>query len=276
MPEENIPQEPGAGAETDPLSQQEVVVLQPGDSRAQKIGKAIASQTANDILHLLQNRLMTATDLSEDLKIPMGTVKYHIENLLDAGLLEVREKKYSVKGREVKVYGLKDQLLIVAPKVQNIRSILLKYASLFGIIGLASLAAYSLLPLVARTGRETREAFPRFDGASAGAGALNATAPTTAPSAIDTSEVAIQVAKSAEVTTAPASIPFPSEEITSATIQEAHDTCSTMGYSMLPTPEMDAVSSGVSVEPVLAFFLGGCLVIAILLLYEVAVWRRNK
>ncbi len=276
MPDGDLPREPGAGAETDPRSHQEVVVLQPGDSRAQKIGKAIASQTANDILLLLQNRLMTATDLSETLKIPMGTVKYHIENLLDAGLLEVREKKYSVKGREVKIYGLKDQLLIVAPKVQNIRSILLKYASLFGIIGLASLAAYSLLPLAARTGGETREAFSGLDGAGSGAGALNATASTTAPSAVETSEVAIQVAKSAEVTSAPASIPFPSEEITSAMVQEAHGTCSTTGYSMQPTPEMDAVFSGVPVEPVLAFFLGGCLVIAVLLLYEVAVWRKNR
>ncbi|MDD1715716.1 MAG: helix-turn-helix domain-containing protein [Methanolinea sp.] len=273
MPDGDLTQEPPAGAEADSLSKQEVVVLQPGDERAQKIGKAIASQTANDILHMLQNRLMTATDLAESLKIPMGTVKYHIENLLDAGLLEVRERKYSVKGREVKVYGLKDQLLIVAPKVQNIRSILLKYASLFGIIGLASLAAYSFLPLVARTGGETRQAFHEMDGA--GAGALNASAPATTPSPGDTS-VIFQASKSTEIVSGPVSPPFPTEEITSASAPGANEACSTAGHSILPTPELNAVAAGFPVEPILAFFLGGCVVIAILLLYEVVVWRKNK
>lgn len=274
MPDGDLSREPAAGAESGPLPDQEVVVLQPGDERAQKIGKAIASQTANDILHILQNRLMTATDLADGLKIPMGTVKYHIENLLDAGLLEVRERKYSVKGREVKVYGLKEQLLIVAPKGQNIRSILLKYASLFGIIGLASLAAYSFLPLAARTGGESREAFSGLKGASPGAGALNATASTMTPSVGDTA-LMVQT-KGAVVTSAPASVPFPSEEITSAAVQEAHDLCSTAGYWVLPSPGMEGASAGIAAEPVLAFFLGGCLVIAVLLLYEVAVWRKNR
>lgn len=45
----------------------------------------------------------------------MTTVKYHVENLLDAGLISVAETRYSVKGREVKLYSLTNQLLIVAP-----------------------------------------------------------------------------------------------------------------------------------------------------------------
>ncbi|NYT07631.1 MAG: helix-turn-helix transcriptional regulator, partial [Methanomicrobiales archaeon] len=125
----------------------DVIVLQPGDERAQKIGKAIASQTANDILHILSQGPKTASDLTGLLNIPMGTLKYHIDNLLEAGLVEIAETKYSVKGREVKVYRLKDQLVIVAPKMTNIRSILMKYASLFAIVIVASMAMLAILPL---------------------------------------------------------------------------------------------------------------------------------
>lgn len=194
----------------------EVVVLQPGDERAQKIGKAIASQSANDILHALQERPKTAGDLASALSMPMGTVKYHLENLLDAGLLEVRETRYSVKGRQIKVYGIKDQLLIVAPRVQNIRSILLKYATLFGIIVLASIAGYAMLPIM------------------------------TAPAGMGGEDVAR----------------FQEEKA--------------IGIMSEPSPAAGVLPQGIAPDPVLAFFIGGCLVIVILFIYEVAVWRRRK
>jgi len=207
--------DPGALSPTE-----EVIVLQPGDERAQKIGKAIASQSANDILHALQERPKTAGELTSSLAMPMGTVKYHLENLLDAGLLEVRETRYSVKGREIKVYGLKDQLLIVAPRIQNVRSILLKYATLFAIVILATLVGYALLPFV------------------------------TAPQGM-----------------------WGGGESETATFQAEKD----IGTLAAPAPmRADNTDQGVFFDPILAFFLGGCFIILILFLYEVAVWRKQK
>jgi Predicted transcriptional regulator len=129
-----------------------VVVLEPGDERAQKIAKAMASQTASDILTLLATGAKSLTDITEQLKIPLTTAKYHAENLLDAGLITISQTKYSVKGREVKMYALTDQLLIVAPKQTNIRSLLLKYTSLFGIVVAGTLAVIGLAPLLAGQG----------------------------------------------------------------------------------------------------------------------------
>jgi len=125
-----------------------VVVLEPGDERAQKIAKAMASQTANDILTLLATGTKSLTDITEQLNIPLTTAKYHTENLLDAGLIIVSETRYSIKGREVKMYSLTDQLLIVAPKQTNIRALLLKYSSLFGIVIAGTLAIFALGPLL--------------------------------------------------------------------------------------------------------------------------------
>jgi len=135
-----------------------VVVLEPGDERAQKIAKAMSSQTAGDILTLLAAGPKSLTDITEQLRIPLTTTKYHTENLLDAGLITVAQTKYSVKGREVKMYALTDQLLIVAPKQTNIRSLLLKYSSLFGIVVIGTLAVIGLGPLFA--GQNSLEAAP--------------------------------------------------------------------------------------------------------------------
>lgn len=116
-----------------------VVVLEPGAEQATKIAKAMSSRTAGDILKYISDGQKTSTEISEHLSLPMNTAKYHIENLLDAGLISVAATKYSVKGREVKVYTLTNQLLIVAPRQTNVRSLLLKYASLFAIVAFGSL-----------------------------------------------------------------------------------------------------------------------------------------
>jgi len=126
-----------------------IIVLEPGEERAQKIAKAMASQTANDILTLLATGTKSLTDITEQLKIPLTTAKYHAENLLDAGLITVSATRYSIKGREVKMYSLTDQLLIVAPKQTNVRALLLKYSSLFGIVIAGTLAIFALAPLLA-------------------------------------------------------------------------------------------------------------------------------
>jgi DNA-binding transcriptional ArsR family regulator len=128
----------------------DVILLEPGDERAQKIAKAMASPTAGDILQAMKDGPKTSGDLSDLLHLPMSTVKYHIGNLLDAGVLEVSETRYSVKGREVKVYTLKDQLLIVAPRTTSIRSLLLKYASIFGVFLLATLVVVAMTPIISQ------------------------------------------------------------------------------------------------------------------------------
>jgi DNA-binding transcriptional ArsR family regulator len=156
-----------------------VVVLEPGDERAQKIAKAMASQTANDILTLLAAGTKSLTDITEQLNIPLTTVKYHTENLLDAGLLTVSETRYSIKGREVRMYALTDQILIVAPKQTDIRTLLLKYSSLFGIVITGTLAIVALSPLIfSRTANEAAPMMATRETSGAGLYAAKAMADT--------------------------------------------------------------------------------------------------
>ncbi len=207
---------------------EEVLVLEPGDERAQKIAKAMGSPTAGDILHLLADGPKSLSDITEKLAIPMNTAKYHVGNLLDAGVISVADTRYSIKGRQVKIYSLTDQLLIVAPRRSDIRSLLLKYASLFGIVAVASLGISSLLPLVSTWG--TNEAASL---------ALQAPAPAVATGG-----------NGAE------------REVGTMALKASYDT-----YAGVPAAAPD---------PAVAFFLGGVLVIAVLLCYEAWLWKRMR
>lgn len=126
-----------------------VIIVEPGDERAQKIARAISSQTAGEVLSLMRESPHTSTELARHLNIPLTTVQYHLENLVDAGMVSIVEKRWSRKGREIKVYGLRNQLLIVAPRVGDVRSLLLKYASLFCIFIMAGVVMTLLFSLTA-------------------------------------------------------------------------------------------------------------------------------
>ena len=116
-----------------------VIVLDPGEERAQLIARALSSRTAGKILESLSDGPRPLADIAENLSIPIPKAKYHITNLLDAGILEITAERYSVKGRRVKIYGLKQQVLVVAPRKVDLRAMLFQYSSVFALFLSATL-----------------------------------------------------------------------------------------------------------------------------------------
>lgn len=163
---------------------EEIVVMEPGDERAQRIAKAMASQTASDILSALRDAPLSAAEIADRLSIPLTTLKYHVENLADAGLIEVVRTRWSSKGREVKVYGLTSRLIIVTPPVKDIRAILLKYASLFAVVIFASIVVAMLMPLLGGGVPAQEPRLMAFDATGAGAPEATAAVPPVALDAV--------------------------------------------------------------------------------------------
>lgn len=116
-----------------------VIVLDPGEERAQLIARALSSRTAGRILESLSDGPRPLSDIAENLSIPLPKAKYHITNLLEAGILEITAERYSVKGRRVKVYGLKQQVLVVAPRKVDLKAMLFQYSSVFTLLLSATL-----------------------------------------------------------------------------------------------------------------------------------------
>lgn len=115
--------------------EENVVVLEQGSIQAQKIAKAMASPTAGDLFNTLSDGPLTATALAEQTGFPLTTVKYHLNNLLDADLIEVVDSRWSEKGREMKIYGVKDQVVVLAPRKRpDVRHIVERYGVIAGAV----------------------------------------------------------------------------------------------------------------------------------------------
>ena len=250
-----------------------VVFLEPGDERAQKIAKAMGSQTASDILQILGDGPRSLTDITDRLNIPMNTAKYHIENLLGAGLIAVAQTRYSIKGREVKIYTLTNQLLVVAPRQSNVHSLLLKYASLFGIVAFCSVMISVISPLLGpgsmiRGSVNSVNSAPQVAIRENGSAVAKAVTETVAQNVTTTHEAVMTGTKgvadtwAANVTPVLISTPSPTMLMPAPTI---------------PPGSMEGGAGAVfpGLDPALAFFLGGVLVIFILICYEVWLWKRQ-
>ncbi|RQD84460.1 MAG: ArsR family transcriptional regulator [Methanocalculus sp. MSAO_Arc2] len=189
---------------------EEIVFLEPGDEQAQKIARAMGSSTAGDLLRGLSGGPKSTTALAEEMQIPLTTAKYHLGNLLDAGVIEVVDTRWSAKGREVKIYGVKNQVLIVAPGRQSAIGMMKKYAATLGVF-VAGTALISLYLSTLAHPADTIVLSPPDDLRVTGLGVEG-------------------------------TISFP--------------------------PFLH--------EFVMAFFLGGCLVLAALILYEAMIWFREE
>jgi hypothetical protein len=101
------------------------------------------------VLEILTDKPMSATDVAEKLGMPLTTVKYNIDALVEVDLIKVKQTKWSKKGREIKIYEPVQKFIVVAPgsmkDKSSVLSMLKKYLALvagavFGATGLEALA----------------------------------------------------------------------------------------------------------------------------------------
>lgn len=145
-----------------------VVIIEQGSAEAQKIAKALSSPTAADLFNTLSDCPMSAAALSERIGITTPTVKYHLENLMAAGLIEVINTRWSEKGREMKIYAACNKVVVLTPrKHTDMREIAERYGILAGCIAVGC----SLILAIPRTfGQFTPDSDTPLVGAPIGAG----------------------------------------------------------------------------------------------------------
>lgn len=119
------------------MQNENVVVLEHGSLEAQKVAKAMSSPTSADLFSALTGNPQSATALSSLTGFPLTTVKYHLENMLSAGLVEISNTRWSEKGREMKIYAIKDQVVVFAPrKTVDLKGVVERYGTMAGAIAI--------------------------------------------------------------------------------------------------------------------------------------------
>jgi DNA-binding transcriptional ArsR family regulator len=143
--------------ESEKESGEEKLLILPLGEESKKITQVISNDTARQIIELLADAPLSASDIAESLHAPLTTIAYNLENLESVGLIKVDKIKYSEKGREVKIYAPVRKLIVLVPEKidrKSVGDLLRKY---LGII-LAAVFASSLIEFFMRdTGSNTKE-----------------------------------------------------------------------------------------------------------------------
>jgi DNA-binding transcriptional ArsR family regulator len=143
--------------------QPRVVDLEGEDADA--VFGALSSTTAREIYARLDDDPATPSDVADAIDSSIQNVRYHLENLEDAGLVEVVDTWYSSRGNEMSVYATTDGPLIVTSDESRATKLKEALSRLIGGVGV--LAAGSLLVQYA----VTRWLAPAGTGATANGGA---------------------------------------------------------------------------------------------------------
>jgi DNA-binding transcriptional ArsR family regulator len=95
------------------------------DPRSLKIAEALSNPTCKKILNLLAEQDMSATDISNKIKLPLNTIGYNLDKLIDSGLIEKsKDFFWSVKGKKIPSYKLSNKKIMISPKSLTARGII--------------------------------------------------------------------------------------------------------------------------------------------------------
>ncbi|PSP87835.1 hypothetical protein BRC90_09375 [Halobacteriales archaeon QS_4_69_34] len=122
------------------------------DEAADEVFAALSSATARAILGTLYEQPGTVSDLARAADTSLQNVRYHLDKLESAGLIEVVDTWYSERGTEMPVYAPADDSLVVFAGEEEDHSLRAALSSLLGGVGLLAIVAL-VLDRLARTFR---------------------------------------------------------------------------------------------------------------------------
>ncbi len=92
------------------------LLLSLDDTKIKKVSNVISNESCRKILDYLSSKEATESELAGKLRIPISTVHYNLQQLMETGLISVEEFHYSAKGKEVSHYRLANKYIVIAPK----------------------------------------------------------------------------------------------------------------------------------------------------------------
>ncbi|MBS3141996.1 helix-turn-helix transcriptional regulator [Candidatus Woesearchaeota archaeon] len=98
------------------MAQDKLLLISLQEGQAKKIAQVISNDTCRKLLDTLADKEETETELAQKLGIPLSTVHYNLQQLMEAGLIISETFHYSVKGKEVAHYKLANKYIIIAPQ----------------------------------------------------------------------------------------------------------------------------------------------------------------
>ncbi len=90
-----------------------ILHLKLSGQNAKSVAQLIANDTARRIMDSVAEESKSESEVAKELSMPLSTVHYNIQKLVEAGLVKSDEYTYSQKGKEVRHYKLASQHVVI-------------------------------------------------------------------------------------------------------------------------------------------------------------------
>jgi predicted transcriptional regulator len=101
----------------------EKVLILPLGEESKRITQTLSNDSARQVLELLTDQAMSASEIACELDTPLTTVKYNLNALIESGLITIKQTKWSSKGRKIKIYAPAHKLIVVVPDKTDRKSV---------------------------------------------------------------------------------------------------------------------------------------------------------
>ena len=99
---------------------EKIKILATDDEKVKSFGELFTNDSSREILHLLFNEELTATQISQKTEISLQLVKYHLNKLQDLGVVKISKIEKNSKSQDMKIYtASKFTIVIVPPKLSE-------------------------------------------------------------------------------------------------------------------------------------------------------------
>jgi len=100
-------------------------IISTDDEKAKIVAMELANDNGRRIIDAFFIEPQSAGDLAKKLDLPMPTVMFHIERLMEIGIIGVVDTKLSRKFKDIKYYGPKKTAILIVPsqKEETVRSL---------------------------------------------------------------------------------------------------------------------------------------------------------
>ena len=97
-----------------------IKILATDDEKIKSFGEIFTNDSSREILQLLFNDELSATQIAQKSNISLQLVKYHLNKLQDLGVVQISKIEKNSKSQDMKIYtASKFSLVIVPPKLSD-------------------------------------------------------------------------------------------------------------------------------------------------------------
>lgn len=189
---------------------------------ADDLMSVLSSTTARRLVSELHEEPAPPAELATRLDTTLQNTQYHLENLSDAGVIEVVGTAYSEKGREMNVYGPTDEPLVIfagdqarTPGLRDVISDLFGWMLGLAVVSLVVQQLFGTSLLEVGSGDDVAPASTTDGGGDVGTAATDTPAPTAEPTVEDSADGGdVNIAETGTDTPTPEAEPTPVPEST--------------------------------------------------------------